>query len=103
MARRDWRFLSSQAAVHLNLSVELFIAALLLDDVSTSMFGAGQRLAQPLENRHLFRELEELTPSEFEVLALMQGASRSVRWRCVAVPRTAPCGRRCAPSWPSWD
>jgi O-antigen/teichoic acid export membrane protein len=46
--RRDWRFLSVQIAVFLNISVEVWIAALLLDAVDTSMYTAGLRLAQLL-------------------------------------------------------
>ncbi len=44
-ARRDWRFLSAQVAAFLNVSVELWIATLLLARVDASMFSAGQRLA----------------------------------------------------------
>lgn len=44
-ARRDWRFLSAQVAAFLNVSVELWIATLLLTRVDASMFSAGQRLA----------------------------------------------------------
>ena len=46
--RRDWRFLSVQIAVFLNISIEVWIAALLLDAVDTSMYTAGLRLAQLL-------------------------------------------------------
>jgi O-antigen/teichoic acid export membrane protein len=42
---RDWRFLSSQVAVQINLSAEIFIAAALLSNTDTSMYSAGQRLA----------------------------------------------------------
>lgn len=43
--RRDWRFLSAQVAAYLNLSIEIWIAAILLSAVDTSMFTAGQRVA----------------------------------------------------------
>lgn len=46
--RRDWRFASVQVAVFLNAAVEVWIAGLLLTDVQTSMFTAGQRLAMLL-------------------------------------------------------
>lgn len=42
---RDWRFLSAQVATYLNVSVELWVAILVLPAVDASMFGAGQRLA----------------------------------------------------------
>lgn len=42
---RDWRFLSSQVAIQLNLSTEILLAAALLSDADTSMYSAGQRLA----------------------------------------------------------
>lgn len=43
--RRDWRFLSAQVATYLNVSVELWVAVLVLSAVDASMFSAGQRLA----------------------------------------------------------
>ena len=43
--RRDWRFLSGQVAAHLNLSIEIWISALLLSSVDTSMYTSGQRIA----------------------------------------------------------
>ncbi|KRF36854.1 hypothetical protein ASG94_05500 [Nocardioides sp. Soil805] len=43
--RRDWRFLSGQVATYLNVSIEIWIASLLLSSVDTSMYTAGQRLA----------------------------------------------------------
>lgn len=43
--RRDWRFLSAQVATYLNVSTEIWVAAVLLSSVDTSMFSAGQRLA----------------------------------------------------------
>lgn len=43
--RRDWRFLSAQVAAHLNLSIEMWIAALVLSRVDTSMYSSGQRVA----------------------------------------------------------
>lgn len=46
--RRDWRFLSVQVATYLNISIEVWIAALLLSNVETSMFTAGLRLTQLL-------------------------------------------------------
>jgi O-antigen/teichoic acid export membrane protein len=47
--RRDWRFLSVQVATYLNISVDVWIAALLLTNVETSMFTAALRLAQLLQ------------------------------------------------------
>ena len=43
--RRDWRFMSVQVATFLNVSTEIWIAALVLGNVETSMYTAGQRLA----------------------------------------------------------
>ena len=43
--RRDWRFLSGQVAAHLNLSIEIWIAAAILSRVDTSMYSSGQRVA----------------------------------------------------------
>lgn len=42
---RDWRFASVQAATLLNTSVEMWIAALLLSSIDTSMLGAAQRFS----------------------------------------------------------
>lgn len=42
---RDWRFLSAQVAAFLNVSLEVWIAGLLLSGYDTSMFSAGQRVA----------------------------------------------------------
>ncbi|MGH3355855.1 MAG: lipopolysaccharide biosynthesis protein, partial [Nocardioidaceae bacterium] len=46
--RRDWRFLSVQVANYLNVNTEIWVAAVLLSAVDTSMYTAGQRLAQLL-------------------------------------------------------
>jgi O-antigen/teichoic acid export membrane protein len=46
--RRDWRFLSVQVATYLNVNTEIWIAAVLLSSFDTSMYTAGQRLAQLL-------------------------------------------------------
>lgn len=46
--RRDWRFLSVQVATYLNINTEIWIAAIFLSSVDTSMYTAGQRLAQLL-------------------------------------------------------
>lgn len=46
--RRDWRFLSVQLATFLNISLEVWVAAVVLSSVETSMFTAGLRLAQLL-------------------------------------------------------
>ncbi len=43
--RRDWRFLSLQVAAYLNVNTEIWIAAIVLSSVDTSMYTAGQRLA----------------------------------------------------------
>jgi len=43
--QRDWRFLSAQVASYLNLSIEIWIAAMLLSALDTSMYSAGQRVA----------------------------------------------------------
>jgi O-antigen/teichoic acid export membrane protein len=43
--RRDWRFLSVQVATYLNVSTEIWIAAVLLSSVDASLYSAGQRLA----------------------------------------------------------
>jgi O-antigen/teichoic acid export membrane protein len=42
---RDWRFLSVQVATYLNVSTEIWIAAVLLSGVDASLYSAGQRLA----------------------------------------------------------
>jgi O-antigen/teichoic acid export membrane protein len=46
--RRDWRFVSVQVATYLNISIELWLAALVLSRTDTSMFSAGLRMAQLL-------------------------------------------------------
>ena len=46
--RRDWRFVSVQVATYLNISIELWLAALVLSRADTSMFSAGLRMAQLL-------------------------------------------------------
>lgn len=46
--RRDWRFASVQMAVFLNSTVEIWLAAIILTSVETSMFTSGQRLAMLL-------------------------------------------------------
>jgi O-antigen/teichoic acid export membrane protein len=46
--RRDWRFVSVQAGTYLNMSIELWLAAIVLTRADTSMFSAGLRLAQLL-------------------------------------------------------
>jgi O-antigen/teichoic acid export membrane protein len=46
--RRDWRFLSVQVATYLNVNTEIWIAAVVLSSVDTSMYTAGQRMAQLL-------------------------------------------------------
>lgn len=43
--RKNWRFLSAQVATYLNVSVEIWVASLLLSSIDTSMYSAGQRLA----------------------------------------------------------
>lgn len=48
VVHRDWRFLSVQVATYLNISIEVWVAAILLSSVDTSMFTAGLRLAQLL-------------------------------------------------------
>ena len=46
--QRDWRFVSVQVATYLNISIELWLAALVLSRTDTSMFSAGLRMAQLL-------------------------------------------------------
>lgn len=43
--RRDWHFLSSQVAAYCNVSMEIWLAAVLLTGPDASMYSAGQRLA----------------------------------------------------------
>lgn len=45
---RDWRFVSVQVATYLNISIELWLAAIVLTRADTSMFSAGLRMAQLL-------------------------------------------------------
>lgn len=46
--RRDWKFAISQAGGYANSTVDLWICSLLLPASTTSLFAAGQRLAQLL-------------------------------------------------------
>lgn len=46
--QRDWRFVSVQVATYLNISIELWLAALVLSRADTSMFSAALRMAQLL-------------------------------------------------------
>lgn len=48
VARRDWRFLSTQVAAYLNTGTEIWVAALLLVGPDASAYSAGQRLAMLL-------------------------------------------------------
>lgn len=46
--RRDWKFAVSQTGSYLNSTIDLWMASLLLSAHATSLFAAGQRLAQVL-------------------------------------------------------
>lgn len=48
VARRDWKFASIQIGGYVNATLDLWLCAILLSAVSTSMFGASLRAAQLL-------------------------------------------------------